>query len=241
MLNILVRKLSNYDLLEPEDIARLNELVHISHVLPPATDIIRQGDEPHSVHLVLQGVACRYKILPSGGRPIVALMIPGDFCDLRVAILTRMDHDIGTLTECRIVDIPRSQIEDLLNNYPRIARALWWATLVDEAILREWLVNMGQRRADRMIGHLICELLLRCNAVGINQPFSLPLTQEQLGDALGLSAVHTQRVLTTLRDQGLLALKDRAIIVPDFARLSEFSGFNSDYLHLPKRPVYSAG
>ena len=147
-----------------------------------------------------------------------------------------MDHNIGALTDCRVVDIPRAQIEDLLKNYPKIARALWWATLVDEAILREWLVNLGQRRADKMIGHLICELLTRFAAVDLDHSFSLPLTQEQLGDTLGITQVHTQRVLAEMRDQGLLALENRAIIVPDFERLSRFSGFNPDYLHLNQMP-----
>lgn len=238
MLNILARKLRNFNLLHQEDIDRLDELVHVSYPLASGQDIIRQGDEPHTVHLILDGVACRYKLLPNGGRPIVALLIPGDFCDLHVAILSQMDHNIGALTDCHIVDIPRAQIEDLLTNYPRIARALWWATLVDEAVLREWLVNMGQRRADRMIGHLICELLTRFSAVGLDHPFSLPLTQEQLGDTLGITAVHTQRVLAEMRDQGLLALENRAIIVPDFDRLRRFSDFNPDYLHLNRALPY---
>lgn len=147
-----------------------------------------------------------------------------------------MDHSIGTLTPCRLVDIPRSDIEELLNHHPRIARAMWWATLVDEAVLREWLVNMGKRRSDRQMAHLICEIYVRLRSVGRSEDFRLPLTQEQLADTLGITPVHAQRIVATLKQDNLISVEDRAITVPDIGALCAFSGFDPDYLHLENEP-----
>lgn len=232
MQNVLARKLSNAGTLEESDLIRLEKLTATCRQLSPKTDIIGQGDAPDRVHLVMDGVACRYKLLPDGSRSIMALLLPGDFCDLHVAILGQMDHNIGTLTQCDLVDIPRSDIEELLNNYPRIARALWWATLVDEAVLREWLVNMGKRRSDRQMAHLICEVYLRLKSVGRSEDFHLPLTQEQLADTLGITPVHAQRIVATLKQDNLISMAGRAITVPDIHALCAFSGFDPDYLHL---------
>ncbi|MDS9468856.1 Crp/Fnr family transcriptional regulator [Paracoccus sp. MBLB3053] len=233
MQNMVTRKLENGARLDQRDRERLAELVRGWRALPPRSDIISHGDDPEFVHVILEGIACRYKILPDGRRSIMALLIPGDFCDMHVAILGRMDHGIGTLTPCRVVDIPRSEIEELLTDYPNIARAMWWATLVDEAVLREWLVNMGKRRADRQMAHLLCELYLRYASIGWNGDFSLPMTQEQLSDTLGITAVHAQRVVAGLRQDGLIGIEERQITIPDIARLMEFAEFDPDYLHLP--------
>ncbi|WP_246184981.1 Crp/Fnr family transcriptional regulator [Paracoccus aestuariivivens] len=233
MRNFVARKLSNGAALQDSDHARLDELMRHWKAIPAKSDIISQGDDPEYVHAILDGISCRYKILPDGRRSIMDLLIPGDFCDMNIAILGRMDHSIGTLTPCRVAYISRSEIEELLFDFPRIARAMWWATLVDEAILREWLVNMGQRRSDRQMAHLLCELYLRYAAIGWPDEFALALTQEQLADTLGITVVHAQRVIAALRQDGLIALRDRQITIPDIARLMEFSEFNPDYLHLP--------
>ena len=152
-------------------------------------DIIREGDAPSDVHLVLEGFACRYKILPNGERQIFAYLVPGDFCDLNVFILKTMDHTIGTLAGCRLVNIPRSRILELCER-PAITRAFWWVTLVDESTLREWLVSMGQRDADQRIAHLFCELQLRLHSVGLCEGSSikLPITQAELADTMGIVA-----------------------------------------------------
>lgn len=232
MPNVLARKLSNAGFLQDSDLARLDRLIANHRRYPARTDIIGHGDAPSEVHLVLEGFACRYKMLPDGSRSIMALLVPGDFCDLHVAILGRMDHSIGALTDCQIVDIPRAEIEDVLNHHPKLARAMWWATLVDEAVLREWLVNMGKRRSDRQMAHLICEIYLRLRSVGLAEDFRLPLTQEQLADTLGITPVHAQRVVATLKQEHLIVMEDRAITVPDIGALCAFSDFDSDYLHL---------
>ncbi|MBD9529875.1 Crp/Fnr family transcriptional regulator [Paracoccus sp. PAR01] len=233
MPNTVARKLANGAALQADDKERLRDLIRDWRTVPARTDIIRHGDDPEFVHAILEGIACRYKILPDGRRSIMALLIPGDWCDMHIAILGRMDHSIGTLTPCRVVDIARSEIEELLQNHPRIARAMWWATLVDEAVLREWLVNMGKRRADRQMAHLFCELYLRFASIGWAEDFALPMTQEQLADTLGITVVHAQRVIATLRDDGLIDIRDRQIAIPDIRRLMDFAEFDPDYLHLP--------
>ncbi|WP_198959228.1 Crp/Fnr family transcriptional regulator [Bradyrhizobium canariense] len=126
---------------------------------------IKEGDSPADVHLVLSGFACRYKLLPSGDRQIMAWLVPGDICDLHVSILGEMDHAIGTLTPCQIAFLPRHVIEELTSGGGTLTRALWWATLVDEAVMREWLVGIGRRPPDRRIAHLFCELHLRLASV----------------------------------------------------------------------------
>lgn len=230
--NVFARKLANAERLGPEDLAKLDEVIDSPITVVAREDLIQQGEDPENVHLVLSGMVCRYKILPDGKRAIVALMLPGDICDLHVAILGRMDHNLGTLTDCQIVKISRKVIDDLLDNYPRIRRALFWSTLVDEAILREWLVNMGRRRADKQMAHLFCEVHARLTAVSQMQNALMPLTQEELADILGVSTVHAQRVLSQLRNRGLVSVQDSRVAVPNIEKLQEFAQFEGDYLHL---------
>ena len=209
MSNPLISKLSLGVDLTAEDRLTLEGVVRHTRKVGPREDLIHEGDRPGNVHLVMDGFACRYKTLPNGRRQIMAFLIPGDFCDFHVAILGSMDHGIGTLTPCTMVGITPETIEELTTNHPRISRALWWCTLVDEAILREGLVNMGQRPAHQQAAHVICELLLRLQTVGraTENSYPFPLTQEEFGDALGLSVVHTNRTLQHLRDQDLIILE----------------------------------
>ena len=238
MSNPLISKLARGADLNPEDRARLEQVVRHTRRVGPREDLIHEGQAPGNVHLVLEGFACRYKVLSNGRRQIMAFLIPGDFCDFHIAILGAMDHGIATLTPCTMVAIPVDTIDELTTHYPRITRALWWSTLVDEAILREWLVNMGQRPANRQAAHTLCELLVRLQAVGraTHDSFEFPMTQEEFGDALGLSVVHVNRTLQSLREDGLIVLKGGTLTVPDVDRLKEFAGFNPNYLHLTTRP-----
>jgi len=189
----------------------------------------------------MEGFAYRYKIVEDGRRQIMAFLIPGDFCDLHVAILGRMDHNIGTAGGCSVVEIPRATIDELTANHPRITRALWWATLADEGTLREWLVNMGQREADKQMAHLFCELLVRLQVVGCasRDSFAFPISQADLADTLGITTVHVNRVLRELRGRGLIQWKSRRIFIPDVERLKDFSEFNPNYLHLIPRVAES--
>lgn len=233
MTNLLTRKLELFGTLPEADRLLLNDVTRRTRTLKPQEDIIREGEAPSDVHLVLDGFACRYKVLPDGRRQIFAYLVPGDFCDLNVFILRAMDHSIGTLSACRVVDIPRDRVLALVQR-PQIARALMWATLVDEATLREWLVNIGQRDAEHRIAHLFCEVHLRLKSVGLADggEFELPISQVEIGDTMGISAVHVNRSLQSLRAKNLIVLRNGRLVIPDLERLHRMSGFNPNYLHL---------
>jgi CRP-like cAMP-binding protein len=237
-MNLLTRKLENFAALSQDDRRFLDEVTRASREVGARQDLIAEGDTPKDVHLIVEGFACRYKLTAHGGRQIIAYLVPGDFCDLHVFILKAMDHAIATLTACRVVDIPRATVLEMTER-PALARALWWATLVDEAVAREWLVNIGRREAPERIAHMLCELLLRLRAVGLanGDSYELPITQGELADTVGLSSVHVNRSLQALREAGLISLKGRHLVIPDAKRLTEFSGFDPNYLHLAEREL----
>jgi CRP-like cAMP-binding protein len=233
MASALLMKLSQCRELGAEDLALLAQATAHRRELAAKEDILRQGDSPSEVHLVVEGFACRYKLMAGGKRAIIAYLLPGDICDLHADLLGRMDHSIGTLQPTIVADISRGQVEALMRG-PAIAHALRWSALVDQAILREWLANMGRRPADRQMAHLFCELRVRLAAVGAGATdgFRLPMTQEELADTLGITTVHVNRVLQQLRDAGLIRLAGRQLVIPDIARLESFAEFTPDYLHM---------
>jgi CRP-like cAMP-binding protein len=167
----------------------------------------------------------------------MAYLVPGDICDLHVAILGEMDHAIATLSRCKIVLIPRGTIEDITENHGRINRALWWATLVDGATLREWLVNMGRRPADQQMAHLLCELLVRLQAVGLptENSYEFPVTQAELADTLGITTVHANRMLQQQRKDGLITLQGNRLTIMNVDSLKKFADFEPRYCHLTRR------
>ena len=233
MTNLLLRKLEAFGPLPEDDRRFLDALISRPRQVPADSDLIMEGSAPQVVNVILEGFACRYKLLPDGRRQIVAFLVPGDFCDLHVFVLKTMDHSIGTLSPTTLVEIPRARVIEMTER-PALARALWWATLVDEATLREWLLNIGQRDAETRIGHLLCELHARLQVVGLANGgrFAFPITQAEIGDALGISAIHVNRSLQVLRGEGLITLRHREVVLEDPARLRRFSSFNPNYLHL---------
>jgi CRP-like cAMP-binding protein len=237
MLDVLVRKLEHGAELSKTDVKALEEAVASVKQIANQENLIEEGDRPEFVHVVLEGFACRYKLLEDGGRQIMAWLLPGDFCDLHVAILGQMDHNIGTLSSSKIALIRPESVHALTQTSPSLSKALWWASLVDEAILREWLVGMGRRTADRQIAHLFCELLARLQAVGRapGNILKMPVTQSQLADSVGLSTVHVNRTVMQLRELGLITWRDKELKVIDVDGLQAFAGFDPNYLHLSKR------
>ena len=232
--NPLLRKLANFTKLTDEECAAVKECTQDVHEFAAREDVISQGDRTGGVKLLLEGFACRYKVLEDGRRQIVAYFVPGDLCDLRVFILKRMDHSIGAIVASKVAEIAPDDVLKLTHNYPTLTRALWWSTLVEEAIAREWIVNVGQRNALERMAHLFCELLYRFRAVGLNEGNSctLPLTQVELAETLGLSSVHVNRTLQELRRQKLITLENGTLTIQDLKALKEVSFFNPDYLHL---------
>ena len=202
--------------------------------VPARRDIVREGEKPRAVNVVLEGWACRYKQLPDGRRQVVSFFIPGDLCDANVFILREMDHSIGAITKVRYAEIMPSDFEDMMAQSPRITQALWWHELVTAAVQREWTTNVGQRTAYERIAHLLAELFLRLRAVGLTNGDScdFPLTQNDLADAAGLTAVHVNRTLQDLRRNELIVLEHKHLTIPDIKRLKEVAMFNPNYLHL---------
>lgn len=234
MQHTLSQKLDGYEALTDQDRWALNALVPRVRQVGPRVDLIREGETPENVHLILDGFACRYKVLPDGQRQIMAYLIPGDFCDLNVFILDQMDHNIGTISQCQVVDIPRRSIDEITAQYPNITRAFWWCALVDEAVLREWLVNIGGRPPNQRIAHIMCELLTRLEAVGqvSENSFQFPFTQNDLADSMGLSNVHVNRTIRELKALGLITLKQRVLTIHDADKLKSYCKFTPNYLHL---------
>lgn len=233
----VITKLETVASLRPTDVAEFLTIAKNVRQVPAKLDIISEGNRPEHVHVIVDGWAARYKMLPNGSRQIVAFLIPGDFCDLHVGLLGKMDHGIVAVTRCRVALIVSNELDRLMANYNGLARALRWATLVDESILRSWVVNIGRRTAYQRVAHLLCELHLRMTTVGLVSAdrFDFPLTQDVLADATGMTAVHTNRTLKKLRQEELIELHSGKLTVLDVVRLREVAGFDPSYLHLEQR------
>ena len=158
MVHPVIRKLEAIEPLTDTERRKVAGLVRHVGEIARKTDIIADGESPEFVHLILEGWAARYKILRDGSRRITAFLIPGDFCDLHITILEAMDHGIVALTDCRVAYIEQAAMDELTHSTPILTRARWRATLVDEAVLRQWLVNGGRGSAFEAVGHLLCEL-----------------------------------------------------------------------------------
>jgi CRP-like cAMP-binding protein len=201
--------------------------------LPPHHELLREGQIHDDVHIVIEGFACRYKMMRAGARAIVAWLLPGDFCSLAL-IPHASDYAVATVSACVIARMPRTTLAELSAGNESVARALCWARLADEAIQRQWLANMGRGPAVRQFAHLVCETFARLRIVGcvMGESFNFPFTQEELGDTLGLTSVHVNRVLQQLREEGLLTLHRRMLTIRDLARLERFAEFDPAYLQL---------
>jgi CRP-like cAMP-binding protein len=241
-INAFTRKLERWEHLSKLDQATLETISGRVESVERHQQLIREGDDPRIVFLLLEGWAIRYKVLPNGKRQIVAILLPGDLCDIHVFILDHMDHGIAMLTEGNIVRIAKDAMLAVIDENPAIARALWWTTLVDEAVLREWLVNVGGRDAYARVAHLICELHVRMGNVGLvtDGEMRLPLTQTDMGEALGLTPVHVNRMLRQLRLNGLITFKSFRLDILDLDGLIDAAGFRPGYLH-GKRPERTLG
>jgi CRP-like cAMP-binding protein len=235
MASPLIRNLERFGPLSAEDRKLLGDAPTDIRNVAADQDIVTEGDIPTSCVVILEGFACRYKLLANGKRSITNFLVAGDICDLQSLLLQKLDHSIGTLTPCRIGSIPHALMTDIIENRPRITRAMWQATLVEGAVFRAWLTNVGRRSGYERIAHLICEMLLRLKVVGLADDggYDLPLTQAEIGDALGLSLVHVNRILQELRAAGLITFRGGAVQIRDWPGLQEAANFDPVYLHIP--------
>lgn len=211
-------------------LALCSDVRHVSR----RRDIVADGAVPSHVHVVLDGWAARYNILRDGSRRITALLLPGDICDMDSAMGSAMDHGISTITNCAVAYIPGDRMDAFTFCTPKIARALRRSALVDASILRQWLVNAGRRTAVETMAHLLAELYVRVEAIGgvADGSFDLPLTQEELGDATGMTHVHVNRTLRELRERGLIKITKGRLHIPDVTALEKTAGMDSGYLRL---------
>src|SRR5262245_15530891 len=230
----LIRKLEHYTTLTDEDKHALANAVSQSRLYGPHETLVAESDPPTGVNLILSGFACRYKTLPDGRRQIVAYFLPGDVCDVRIFLLKRMDHAIGTIAATKVAILSGDALVALMDRSPSLTRAFWWATLVEEAIAREWLVNVGQRTALERVAHLFCEVFVRLQAVGLTDgtKCELPVTQSELADTLALSTVHINRTLRELRREGLVSMRGKLLEIHDLDALKSVAMFDPGYLHL---------
>jgi CRP-like cAMP-binding protein len=241
--NPLIRRLEEYTDLSLPTRQALEQLSRLpTRTIEAKRDLIRQGEMPRYVYLILKGWACRYKMLDDGRRQILDFPIPGDLCDLNVYILSRLDHSIGAITALEVIEIGSGEFDAITGQQPEIMRALWWQELVSKSHHLEWIVNVGARTALERVAHLLCEMFLRLESVGETQGYSchFPLTQQDIADATGLTAVHVNRTLQDLRRRELIRLEQRTLTVPDLRALMDLAQYNPDYLHLRRLDRHSS-
>ncbi len=239
MPNHFVQKLKNLADLSSADTDALVALTSNPRDYDSKQDMIREGDSPGPVFVVLKGWACRYKILPSGTRQIMAFMLPGDCCDLHIGMLAEMDHGLQALTPCEVALIPGDRMEVLLEDHPAVARALYKSQLIDEGILRAWIVSMGRRSGVECVAHLMCELYLRSFSINSTNEIAFPISQIVLADALGMTPVHVNRILKELRLAGAMSIERGNLVVTDPLKLVNIAGFDENYLHRRKACAFS--
>ena len=220
--------------LDAGEVAALADAISQTTEHPPGQDIVREHDYCTESNLLISGWAYRYSDLADGRRQTFALHMGGDFVDLHSFQLKRMDHSVRTLTACTVASVPHDNLTRITDAFPHLTRQLWFSTLIDAAIMRRWMLGLGQRSALENTAHLFCEIFYRARLVGLveGDAFHFPLTQTEIGEALGISAVHTNRVLQQLRAQGLIATTGRTVKILDLAELERVAGFDPTYLNL---------
>jgi CRP-like cAMP-binding protein len=228
----LTRKLSAFVALSGDDLETLARFHRRRRSFAAGHQMIHEGGKNQSAFILAEGWACSYKMLPDGERQIVDFQIPGDFLGLRSILFRTSDHSIEAITRIEASEVLASDILDGFSRAPRLASAVLWAASRDEAMVVEHLVNLGRRSAETRMAHFLLELGARLKLVGIGglSGFDCPLTQYHLADALGLSAVHVNRVLRHLREEGLVTFQKGRVSFDDLAGLTELAGFDPDYL-----------
>jgi CRP-like cAMP-binding protein len=232
----VARKLANYLRLGEAELGILDRMVATARerYFPARADILREGERPRVMRFMLAGWAHRYKQLPDGRRQTVGYFLPGDVCDLHIPMMSGMDHSLASLTPTVLVEVEHHEFEQLLKSNSRLEKAFWWEGLVNLAIQREWTLNLGQRAAFERLAHLFCELYTRLECVGLASKnlFEFPLTQADLAEATGISAVHVNRTLRELREQNLTKFIGKTLVLQDIERLKSVAAFDARYLHL---------
>jgi CRP-like cAMP-binding protein len=232
-LTALARRWSKHTNLSADDRSALLALPFTRKTFSKDSYLVREGQRTNECSLLLRGFAFRQKLLRNGSRQIISFHIPTEFVDLQNGLLSVADHNVQSLDGTEAAIFPRGALIELADAKPSIRLAMWIDTLIDASIFREWVVNVGRRDSRARIAHLLCELALRLDTIGNGHDgrYDFPLTQEQLADATGLTSVHTNRTLQSLRKDGLIQLTARSLAVLDWKGLSEVGDFDELYLH----------
>lgn len=230
----VLRRLETRGPLNADDRAAVLALPFHYRTMEPASYLVREGEPPELCALLLTGFAHRHKVTGEGERQIMSVHMPGEFLDLQNSFLEVADHNVQTLTRCEIAAVPVAALRNLAWGHPAVGRAMWIETLIDAAIFREWIVNVGRRDSLSRISHLLCELALRLEAAGLarDHRYEIPMTQEQIADCTGLTPVHVNRVLKELGRLGLIEREKRSLSIMHWERLQEIGDFNTRYLHM---------
>lgn len=203
--------------------------------------IVREGTETTVCTALLTGCAFRQKVVRTGARQIISFHFPGEFLDLQSTLLRVADHSVQALAACTVATVPKAQLLELIFARPALAQAMWFDTLVEGAIFREWVVNVGRRNAKAKIAHLLCEIALRMSDSAADQDgFTLPITQEQIADATGMTPVHTNRTIQTLRKEGMISMSGGRLVIYDWGALRSTGDFSETYLHRYSEPTAAA-
>ena len=202
--------------------------------------LVREGEAPIHCSALISGFAYRHKLTVEGARQIVSLLIPGDPLDLQHLFLDEADHNVQTLTRAEVALIPRAELQRIARERPAVGEAFMVNMLVDASIFREWVTNVGRRDARSRIAHLLCEFAVRLDHQQLAEEYGsqLPMTQEQLADATGLTPVHVNRMLKGLEADGLIERDGRSIKFPDWERLKREADFTERYLHLAPQQTF---
>ena len=233
-LNRLLAKLESLAPLSSEAREAVMRLPVSVRTLPARQDIAREGERPDACCVVVDGWVCRYKLLEDGRRQIFSLHVPGDTPDLQSLHLPVLDHSVCAITPTIAGMIPHESLRETIRAFPELAELLWRDTLVDAGIFREWMLGIGRRSSEEHVAHLICELYAKLHAIGqaSSLQFTLPITQIDLADIIGVSDVHANRIVQALRRTGLIVWEGRQVEIKDWAGLKRFGGFDQTYLHL---------
>jgi CRP-like cAMP-binding protein len=231
--DMLIRRLLVHNDLAQEDLEALQSLPINVKEFPPHATLVKEGDRPSHCCLIIEGFVCRSRITTDGKRQILSVHVPGDIPDLQSLHLHVLDHDIWTSSPSRVGFISHESLHEICARHPAITNAFWRETLIDAAIFREWIVNVGRRDARASMAHFLIEQGERLRAVGLGtgDEFQLPLTQIEFADALGLTPVHVNRVLQSLRKDNLVEVNKDRVKLLEPQRLKEIAGFERVYLH----------
>jgi len=218
----------------PQDRAALESSVAEVRSVPARTTIVRKEEPVHFSTYLIEGLICRYMDDREGLRQLVAVHVPGDFVDLHAYPLKHLDHDVATLTACRIATVPHKNLDILMHERPGLAKLLWFSTLLDAAMHREWIFRLGRLDAAARVGHFFCEMEAKLRAVGLSDgaSFALAMTQNDLGEACGITPVHMNRMLRTLKQRGLLQMRANQVQILDKPALARLSEFDPSYLFI---------